>query len=191
MIPGMRKEYASLRRRMFLTPVWILVVGGAIAIAVAAWTVLAASTTLVVVVRHAEKTSEAGADPPLSAAGLERAARLAALFATAPGGQGVDAIFVTQWRRTDETARPLATRSGIPVVALPADDLAALERRILEGYRGRRVLVIGHADTVPQIVRRLARGGAGAPLEAGDYGAAYVVALPRWGRPNVLRLSLP
>ena len=151
----MRKEYASLRRRMFLTPVWILVVGGAIAIAVAAWTVLAASTTLVVVVRHAEKTSEAGADPPLSAAGLERAARLAALFATAPGGQGVDAIFVTQWRRTDETARPLATRSGIPVVALPADDLAALERRILEGYRGRRVLVIGHADTVPQIVRRL------------------------------------
>ena len=191
MIPGMRKEYASLRRRMFLTPVWISVVGGAIAIAVAAWTVLAASTTLIVVVRHAEKTSEAGADPPLSAAGLERAERLAALFATAPGGQGVDAIFVTQWRRSDETARPLATRSGIPVVALPADDLAALERRILGGYRGRRVLVIGHADTVPQIVRRLVRGGAGAPLEAGDYGAAYVVALPRWGRPNVLRLSLP
>ena len=176
---------------MFLMPVWILAVGGAIAVAVAAWAVLAASTTLVVVVRHAEKTSEAGADPPLSAAGLERAARLAALLAAAPGGQGVDVIFVTQWRRTDETARPLATRSGIPVIALPADDLGELERRILGGYRGHRVLVIGHADTVPQIVRRLGRGGTGAALDAGDYGAAYVVALPRWGNPNVLRLSLP
>jgi broad specificity phosphatase PhoE len=190
MIPGMRKEYASLRRRMFLTPVWILFVAGVVALGVAAWAVLAASTTVVVVVRHAEKASEAGADPPLSAAGLERAARLATLFAGAPGGQGIDAVFVTQWRRTDETARPLATRTGIPVIALPDTDLGALERRILEEYRGRRVLVIGHADTVPELVRRLGRVAAAPPGE-GEYGTAYVVALPRWGRPNVLRISLP
>ena len=176
---------------MFLTPVWILFVAGLIALAVAAWAVFAASTTIVVVVRHAEKANEASADPPLSTAGIERAARLAALFSGAPGGQGVDAIFVTQWQRTGETARPLATRSGIPVVALPADDLGALEHRILGEYRGGRVLVIGHADTVPAIVLRLTGAGAVEPLGAADYGTAYVVALPRWGRPNVLRLSLP
>ena len=187
----MRKEYASLLRRMFLTPVWIFFFVGALALVVAAWAVLAASTTVVMVVRHADQTDEASADPPLSAAGTERATRLAALLAAAPGGQGVDAIFVTQWRRTDETARPLATRSGVPVIALPADDIGALEHRILDEYRGRRVLVIGHADTVPEIVRRLGRGSAVAPPGAGDYGTAYVVAVPRWGRPNVLRLSLP
>ena len=176
---------------MFLTPVWILFVGGALALGVAAWVVLAASTTVVVVVRHADKADEASADPPLSAAGIERATRLAALFAGAPGGQAIDAIFVTQWRRTDETARPLATRSGIPVIALPADAVGALEHRILDEYRGRRVLVIGHADTVPAIVHRLGKGGAVAPVGEGEYGTAYVVAVPRWGRPNVLRLRLP
>jgi broad specificity phosphatase PhoE len=191
MIPGMRKEYASLRRRMFLTPVWISLVVGVIALAVATWAVLAASTTVIVVVRHAEKTSDAGPDPALSPAGVERAARLAALFAGAPGAHGLDAIFVTQWRRTGETARPLATASGIPVITLPAEDVDTLSQRILDEYRGRRVLVIGHADSVPELVRRLARGSTVASPAADEYGTAYIVAVPRWGRPNVLRLSLP
>ena len=187
----MLKEHAELRRRPFLTPVWIMVLAGMLALGAAAWAVLAASTTLVVVMRHAEKTSEEGADPPLSAAGVERAARLATIFGSSGRGLAIDAIFVTQWQRTSATARPLATRLGVPVITVPDTDVAALEARILADYRGKRVLVIAHADSVPILVRDLARGAPVPPIAAPEYGIAYVIAIPRWSRPAVLGLTLP
>src|SRR5580700_4879929 len=104
----MRKEYRSLRRRPFLAPVWIFWIAALVGLTSAGWAVIAATTTIVVVMRHAEKASDGTPDPALSAAGAARAARLATIF----GGNGhdlaVDVIFVTQWQRTAATARPLA-----------------------------------------------------------------------------------
>jgi 2,3-bisphosphoglycerate-dependent phosphoglycerate mutase len=191
MIGGMRKEYASLRRRPFLTPVWMFGLLAALGLGLAAWGVREASTTLVVVMRHAEKAADGTADPPLAPAGLERAARLAAVFGTGPKGLAIDAIFVTQWQRTGATAQPLAKRLGVPVVMLQDNDLAGLKARILGDYRGRRVLVIAHSDTVGRIVGELARGAASPAVGEVEYGAAYVVAIPRWSRPTVLSLALP
>ncbi len=187
----MRKEYASLRRRPFLTPVWILAVLAGLALAAGAWNVLEASTTLVVVTRHAEKAADGSADPPLSPAGVERAGRLVAMFGGAPKGLAVDAIFVTQWQRTGATAQPLATRLGVPVITLQDDDISGLRDRILDHYRGRRVLVIAHSDSVGPIVRELARGAELPAIGEVEYGAAYAIAIPRWSRPTVLALQLP
>jgi broad specificity phosphatase PhoE len=103
----------------------------------------------------------------------------------------VDAIFVTQLRRTAQTVRPLATRLNVPVVILPADDVAGLERRIFDEYRGKRVLVVGHSNTVPAIVAALAERDDVPPIADDEYGTAYLVAVPRWARPAVLRLQLP
>lgn len=191
MIGVMRKEYASLRRRPFLTPVWILGVLAVLALAAAGWAVHGASTTLVVVTRHAEKAADGSADPPLAAAGLARAERLAAILGAGPKGLGIDAIFVTQWQRTGATARPLATRLGVPVITLKDDDIAGLKARILGDYRGGRVLVIAHSDTVGPIVHELARGADAPAVGDVEYGQAYVVAIPRWSRPTVLGVALP
>jgi len=54
----------------------------------------------VLLVRHAEKAAEPADDPPLTAAGAERAQALA----TALQDAGVTAIITTQLRRTRETA---------------------------------------------------------------------------------------
>jgi broad specificity phosphatase PhoE len=191
MIGCMRKEYASLRRRPFLAPVWILGLLAALALAAAGWAVHGASTTLVIVTRHAEKTGDPVADPPLAPAGLERAGRLAAILGAGPPGVAVDAIFVTQWQRTAATAQPLAMRLGAPVITLKDDDISGLKARILGEYRGRRVLVIAHSDTVLPIVRELARGAELPPLGEVAYGTAYVIAIPRWSRPTVLAVALP
>jgi hypothetical protein len=191
MIGGMYKEYASLRRRPFLTPVWLFALAGLLALGAAAWALREASTTLVVVVRHAEKVADGSADPALSPEGLERARRLAAEFGTVPKEFAIDAVFVTQWQRTAATGLPLATRLGIPVIPIVDQDVAGLEERIRHEYRGRRVLVVAQADTVPAIVRALAQGSVVPGLAAGEYDAAYVVAIPRWSRPTVLALRLP
>jgi broad specificity phosphatase PhoE len=186
----MRREYASLRRRPFLAPVWILTLGAIVALALAGWAVHAASTTLIVVVRHADKVSDATADPPLSAAGIERAQRLARMLTGTPEFR-MDAIFVTQYQRSVATAEPFATASGVQVIRVTDDDISGLVRRIEHDFRGRRVLVVAHSDTIPQIVDRLGETSHTPPIDANEYGTTYVIAMPRWGRPNVLRLSLP
>lgn len=188
----MRKEYASLRRRPLLAPVWLAALAGVLVIAFGFWLLSAASTTTVYVMRHAEKqTSDPqDQDPPLAPAGEARALELAQLFGRAPKGQGLDAVIVSEFRRTQDTVRPLANRLGIPVIVVKADEPARAAKRALAENRGGRVLIVGHSDTVPEIVRELSGIDVG-PMSEADYGIIYVVAVPRFSRASVTRLDLP
>jgi broad specificity phosphatase PhoE len=188
----MRKEYASLRRRPLLAPVWIAALAGIFVVGLGFWLVSAASTTTVFVMRHAEKlvSNLADADPPLAPAGEARALELAQHFGAAPKEQRLDAIIVTQLRRTQDTVRPLANRLGIPVIVVPADEPERAAKRALSEYRGGRVLIVGHSDTVPAIVEELSGVDVGAMSEA-EYGILYVVSVPRFSRAAVTRLDFP
>ncbi len=188
----MRKEYASLRRRPLLAPVWIAALAGLVVIAIGFWLVTAASTTTVFVMRHAEKltVNPEDPDPALAPAGEARALELAQHFGRAPKGQTLDAIIVTELRRTQDTVRPLANRLGIPVIVVKAGDPAGAAKRALSEYRGGRVLIVAHSDTVPVIVKELSGVDVG-PMSEADYGILYLVAVPRFSRPAVTRLDLP
>ncbi len=186
----MHKDLAGLRRRPFLTPVWLSAIATVIALAVVVWLVLSASTTTVFVVRHAEKAAGADPDPPLSVAGQLRAERLAEVFGSGGSRHGLQAIFVTELRRTQETARPLANALGIPVLVVPAAESAAAARRALDEYAGQRVLMIGHSNTVPVIVREIA-GERVPELAETDYATLYVASRPRFSRSSVAVLRLP
>jgi broad specificity phosphatase PhoE len=124
------------------------------------------STTTVIVVRHAEKATGQGDDPHLSDVGEVRARSLARSLE----GAGVSAVITTQWIRTAETALPTARESGVtpevvPVVwdSIPrhAAAIAAAVRR----HPGEVVLVVGHSNTVSDIVAAL---GAERPAEICD-----------------------
>src|SRR5262245_40428559 len=95
-------------RRAFLRILTILFIGAAAAAgmpASAGPASTSAEPALVLLVRHAEKAKDAGNDPPLTAAGTQRAEDLALALRDA----GVTTIVTTQLRRTGDTARPLAT----------------------------------------------------------------------------------
>ncbi|MGH8129678.1 MAG: SixA phosphatase family protein [Steroidobacteraceae bacterium] len=186
----MRKEYASLRRRPLLAPVWIVALAGLLVIALAFWLLGAASTTTVIVMRHAEKAAVPPDDPPLSQAGEARALELAQHFGRAPKGLRLDSIIVSEFRRTQETVRPLANRLGVPVIVVPAKDPAQAAQRALDENRGGRVLIVGHSDTVPDIVKELSGDDVGAMRET-EYGIVYVIAVPRFSRAAVTRFDLP
>jgi phosphohistidine phosphatase SixA len=190
MIRRMRKEYASLRRRPLLAPVWIAALAGILVIGLAFWLVSAASTTMVFVTRHAEKASTPPDDPLLSPAGDARALELAQHFGRAPKGQGLDAIIVSEFRRTQETVRPLVNKLGIPMIVVPSTNPAHTAERALNDYRGGRILIVGHSNTVPDIVKELSGEDVGAMSEA-EYGIVYVVAVPRFSRGAVTRFDLP
>lgn len=104
----------------------------------------------VIVVRHGEKADDSK-DPGLSLAGEARAARLASLLARS----GLRAIYTTQYRRTQLQAQPLARITGIVPTTFPAGDGAGLIKLLLAHGPGEVVLVVGHSNTVPAIVKAL------------------------------------
>lgn len=186
----MRKEYASMRRRPFLAPVWLAALAGILLLAIGIWILSAASTTTVFVMRHAEKAALPEDDPPLSPAGEARALALAEHFGRAPKGLGLDCIIVSEFKRSQDTVRPLAIRLGIPVIVVPAGQSGSAAARALGEYRGGRVLIVGHSNTVPELVEELSGDEVPAMSEA-EYGAVYVVSVPRFSRAAVTRFDLP
>jgi broad specificity phosphatase PhoE len=145
--------------------------------------------TTVVVVRHAEKSTDDPTDPSLSGAGQQRARDLSVVLRDA----GVTDIYVTQYKRNRETAEPLARASGISILERPinaansatyAQDLA---REILTSSAGKTVLVVGHSNTVPDIVKALS-GTAIPPMTDAEYDHIFIVTVPATGSPRVMRL---
>jgi broad specificity phosphatase PhoE len=187
----MRNDHASFQRRPFLTPIWLTALAAVLALGVlifAAWLWGTAGSTIVIVIRHAEKDLQVSAtDPPLTPAGQARAELLAQMFGDLHALGHVDAIYVSPFLRNRLTAAPLAARLGIPATVAPADDPRGLARRALREHSGGRVLIVGHTDTVPEIVAALS--GMTIP-EIGDaeYGTLYIVTVPRIGHANLLRL---
>lgn len=149
-----------------------------------------AAADQVILVRHAEKAADGSADPPLTAAGQQRAEALAAALADA----GLGGIVVSQFQRTRDTAAPLARQTGLPVQVVPAGaDLPAHVDAVvaaLEAGQG-TFLVVGHSNTLSPILARLggpslpdlcetshakvlvfSRGPHGPSLQRWQYGAA-------------------
>ena len=79
---------------------------------------------------------------------------------------------------------------GIPVIVVKADEPDKAAKRALTEYRGGRVLMVAHSDTVPVIVKELSGIEVG-PMSEADYGILYLVAVPRFSRSAVTRLDLP
>jgi len=147
--------------------------------------------TVVVVVRHAETGMgmNQGRDPSLNEAGKARAAALIDVA----GGADVKAVFSSQFKRTQETAAPLATHFGRPVTTMEVSgaNLATypeqVAERVLAEHRGETVVVVNHSNTVPRIVEAL--GGASVPEIAEDvYDLAFIVVVPAAGPVRTLTL---
>jgi phosphohistidine phosphatase SixA len=138
--------------------------------------------TVVLLVRHAEKAAEPVSDPPLTEAGQQRAAALARVAKHA----GVTAIYATQYRRTQQTVKPVAAESGIVPRTLKASEVDELVSE-LQSLRGATILVAGHTNTLPRIVEKLG-GGHVAPIPESDYGNLFVVVIRKWSGARVVRL---
>jgi broad specificity phosphatase PhoE len=142
--------------------------------------------TVVLIVRHAEKATDAE-DSPLTDAGTQRAQALVSVAENA----GVSAIYTTQFRRNHETAKPLSDRMNVAVTEMPVDlqnpgDYGKrLARDILEKHAGQTVLIVGHSNTVPLIIDALT----GRTGSVGDvaYHDLFIVTIPPSGQASLIK----
>lgn len=196
--------------------------GPYLAISAAAAAVIAAgllifwpySTTVVLVVRHAERndaaacpappgscplpTSGSTANPPLSSPGETRRDELAHVVEHT----GIQAIYASCFCRTQQTVATVATNLSLTTNLLSqhaADgttDVTALVEQISTTHVGQKVLVAGHQSTVKQLILDLG-GGTIDDIEGWEFDNLYVVTINRgwwrwwgWGkRVRVVRLK--
>ncbi len=138
---------------------------------------------MVYLVRHGQKLDD-GKDPSLSPAGEARAARLAAMLSAS----GVNAIYTTQFQRTRQHAAPLARALAISPVIVSANDTAGLLDKIASHGADGIVLVVGHSNTVPAILRGLGYGGE-VKIDEAEFDNLFVLVPKDKGAPALVRLK--
>jgi broad specificity phosphatase PhoE len=144
-------------------------------------------STTVLLVRHAEQLRDGSRDPALDSTGIARATRLRDALEHA----GVTTIITTHLQRSTLTAGPLARHLSITPVVMRVggpipDHVRAVAAEIREKHAGEVVLVVGHSNTVPLIVRELG-GTAPDQLGEGEFDNLFIVTVPGGGKVTTIR----
>ena len=176
----------TLRRRPFLAPLLFPLLALLAAGAGVYWLGTWARTTVVVLVRHAEAGTDATGDPDLSAAGEARVAKLGPLLSDVLVDRKVDYLYAADTRRAQQTAAPVANEFKLPINVLAGSDWAALASRIKREHRGKTVMVVGYASTLPSILGQLS--GENVAMRDDEFDSIYFVIMPSPGETRLLRL---
>ncbi len=175
------------RRRRRRRRIQAIVIYTAIAIGLA-WFFESQATTTMIFVRHAERAGPSADDPGLTPAGQRRAMELARQLVDADVVAGVDAIYSTPFRRTRDTAQPVADALDLPInIYDPSDNEAVLET-ILKNHKGKIILVVGHSNTLPTLIADLGASKKVPPIAEIEYDNIYIISIPWFGKTKTIRL---
>lgn len=149
----------------------------------------------VYLVRHAERADEPRQDPPLTEKGTARSQDLARLLANA----NVKTIITSQYLRTKQTAEPLAKLANVAVTPISLSlnssnprmiseqSTAEVTNKILQ-RAGESVLVVGHSNSIPDVIRML--GGDSSPsIDEKKHDDLFVVTVYAKGKAKVAHLK--
>jgi len=175
------------RKRRRLRRIQVIVIYTAIAVGLA-WFFESQATTTVIFVRHAEKAVVPEDDPSLSPAGQRRAAELMRQLVDADVVAGIDAVYTTPYRRTEETARPIADALELPLNSYDANDTESIMDKIVREHKGKIVLVVGHSNTIPALIGNMGASKKVPPIAEDEYDNIYIVSIPWFGKTKTIRL---
>ena len=132
-----------------------------------------AQSKTIILVRHAEKNAPVEGDKgdvDLSSEGRDRALRFARVAKRFRPGE----IFATAYKRTQQTAEPIAKLSGKTIQIYDASKHPELIDLILKS-KTKRFVVVGHSNTVPFLANLLAKKEVFKQLPDTEYGVVYVI----------------
>ena len=136
--------------------------------------------TTIYLIRHAEKTVATG-DPDLSEAGKARANRWAEWLAD----KDITAIYSTPYKRTQQTAQPLAQKLNQQVITYnPAEaDLKAMAAK----HEGQSIVIVGHSNTIPMYVNKLIGENKYPDIDEAEFGNIFIITLENGSISHELR----
>lgn len=132
------------------------------------------SITTVLLIRHADiDITDEVVDRnsiSLNSSGEKRAQDLVNIVEKAP----ISAVYTSNIRRSIQTAEPLIERLRSSIEHKKIDGPKEVVKHILSNYRGKSVLVIHHANTVPEIIKILSNEIVGTISES-EFDNFYIV----------------
>ena len=137
---------------------------------------LSACTTTYYISRHAEKLNSTS-NTPLSTSGHARAQALKNTLSS----KGIDNIYVSNYLRTQQTAQPLTTSTGISMVEYDAtpQGIQNLITRLKSHGDSRQILVVNHSNYVPVIIDSLMKSPQNIYIPENEFDNLYIVKVHR------------
>jgi len=140
--------------------------------------------TTFILVRHAEKGNDDPRNPNLSEIGKARAESLKTMLMNA----GVTAVYSTPYKRTQQTAEPLASAMGLEVQSYNPRSMDFLAD-IWKNHKGGTILITGHSNTTPFVANSLIGKDTFEMLDEKEYDKIFVVTGTASGKAKVTVLS--
>ena len=131
------------------------------------------------IVRHAERKDLKDDKSTLSAAGFKRADDLRRVLSSVD----LKAVYRTEYERTAQTAAPTAAAHKLTAIELKSDDVQGLAKQLRARSPLEDVLVVGHTDTIPDLLHELGVSTRAA-IGSGDYDNLFVVSTRAQGEPG-------
>lgn len=155
-----------------------------------AWYFESQGTTTVILVRHADtdQPTVLDQDVPLNATGLQRAELLADTLESIDVVAGVNAIYVSPLKQTQQTAAPIASRLGLETQVADHYDVVNFMKNLLWEHKREIVLVVTHSDIIAPLVEELHGSKNIAEIAPDDHEKIFIVTIPWWGKVKTLQL---
>lgn len=136
--------------------------------------------TTIYIVRHAEKdvSDPRNQDPELSVEGKERAGALASKLKEIK----LDAVFATKYKRTSQTAYNSAKKSNVEIQTYDAQDFRGIAELVITKHIGHKVLIVGHSNTVLELIETFGVRRPLASLSDEDYDFFFVLKINSGGK---------
>ncbi|MEJ8568610.1 winged helix-turn-helix domain-containing protein [Elongatibacter sediminis] len=131
--------------------------------------------TRIYILRHTEQTDWESEDPGLSGAGIARAN----YWKTVLQHVEFERIFTTDFTRNIQTADILASDSGLELEYYYPLSFDVL--KFLNTIRGQQVLIIGHSNTIPDMINRLIGETRYPPMSHLDYEQLFLITIGKDG----------
>ncbi len=137
--------------------------------------------TVFFIVRHAEKDTAGGTNADLNAVGRGRANALVHIFKKVH----IHKVYSTDKPRTKNTAKPLAAFKRRPVEIYDAHKQKELLESLTKIEKGKKIFMVGHSNTVPQLVNILRGADVEKDIADSDYSTMYIVSVKQIGETKV------
>lgn len=143
--------------------------------------------TQIYILRHTEKADDVSEDPELSPLGIKHAKYWKKVLQHIEFNQ----VLTTDFRRNIQTAKLLSAESSVnPELYYPMSfDVLKFIRQI----QGQTVLIIGHSNTIPDMVNRLIGESKYPPMSHNNYDLLFTITINKNGdtSSSMLHIEMP
>ncbi len=128
-------------------------------------------TTTYFLIRHAEKhiNNPSDKNPELTKEGVIRAEKWAAILADTK----IDMVFSTNYKRTMQTAAPIAKRAKVEISSYNPQNLYAIDFQ--EKTKGKTCVIVGHSNTTPAFVNKILQQEKYPSISEKEYGKLFII----------------